>query len=205
MKNKLKRAAAMAATGAKRAAAATASGAKRAAAATAAGAKRAAAATASATERAAVAARAKYDKMQEGRKAPATAPTPYVNQNGNRIYKSNKGAVFTKNVEGNRNYTPVAVGIKEPNGKAMPLKVINKNTVPMNMRPNKNNKNLDKTGLFNKEKELMKKNMMFNKEKELMKKNMMFNKEKELMKKNMMFNKEKELMNKNMMLMKKNL
>jgi len=175
LKNKMKRAATMAAAGAKRAAAATA-----------AGAKRAAAATASATERAAAAARAKYDKMQEGKKAPATAPTPYVNQNGNRIYKSNKGAVFTKNAEGNRNYAPVAVGIKEPNGKAMPLKVINKNTVPMNMRPNKNNKNLDKTGMFNKEKELMKKNAM-------------------LMKKNMMFNKEKELMNKNMMLMKKSL
>ena len=171
----------------KRAAAATAAGAKRAAAATAAGAKRAAAATASVTKRAAVAARAKYDKMREGKKAPATAPTPYVNQNGNRIYKSNNGAVFTKNAEGNRNYAPVAVGIKEPNGNVMPLKVNNKTTVPLNMRPSNNNKNLDKTEM------LMKKNMM------------LMNKNKELMKKNMMFNKEKELMNKNMMLMKKNL
>ena len=113
----------------------------------AAGAKRAAAATASATKRAAAAARAKYDKMREGKKAPATAPTPYVNQNGNRIYKSNNGAVFTKNVEGNRNYAPVAVGIKEPNGNVMPLKVNNKKTVPLNMRPSNNNKNLDNNNM----------------------------------------------------------
>ena len=172
LKNKLKRAAAMAAAGAKRATAATAAGAKRAAA----------------------AARAKYDKMQEGKKAPATAPTPYVNQNGNRIYKSNKGAVFTKNAEGNRNYAPVAVGIKEPNGKAMPLKVINKKTVPLNIRPSNNNKNLDKTEM------LMEKNMMLMEtNNNIMKRKMMFNKDKELMKKNMM------LMNKNNELMKKNL
>jgi len=159
--------------------------------------KRAATAAASVTKRAADAARAKYNKMREGKKAPATAPTPYVNQNGNRIYKSKNGAVFTKNAEGNRNYAPVAAGIKKPNGKVIPIKTINKNTIPLNIRPNKN---------LNKNKELMKKNMMFNKEKELMKKNsMLMNKNKELMKKNMMFNKEKELMNKNMMLMKKNL
>jgi hypothetical protein len=116
---------------------------KRAAAETAAATKRAAAATASATKRAAAAARAKYDKMRRGKKAPAAAPTPYVNQNGNRIYKSNNGAVFTKNAEGNRNYAPVAVGIKKPNDNAMPLKANNKNTVPMKMRPNNNNKNLN--------------------------------------------------------------
>ena len=146
--------------------------------------KRAATAAASVTKRAADAARAKYNKMREGKKAPATAPTPYVNQNGNRIYKSKNGAVFTKNAEGNRNYAPVAAGIKKPNGKVIPIKTINKNTIPLNIRPNKN---------LNKNKELMKKNMMFNKEKELMKKN------------SMLMNKNKELMNKNMMLMKKNL
>ena len=152
--------------------------------------KRAATAAASVTKRAADAARAKYNKMREGKKAPATAPTPYVNQNGNRIYKSKNGAVFTKNAEGNRNYAPVAAGIKKPNGKVIPIKTINKNTIPLNIRPNKN---------LNKNKELMKKNMMFNKEKELMKKNsMLMNKNKELMKKNMMFNKEKELMKKNL-------
>jgi len=79
-------------------------------------------------KRAAVAARSKYDEMRKG-------PTPYVNQKSNRIYKSNNGAVFTKNANGDRNYKPVANAIKKPNGKNIPITSNNVNTVPMNMRP----------------------------------------------------------------------
>ena len=79
-------------------------------------------------KRIAMAARAKYNKMRKG-------PTPYVNQKSNRIYKSDNGAVFTKNANGNRNYKPVANAIKEPNGKNVQINTKNVNTVPMNMRP----------------------------------------------------------------------
>ena len=128
MKNKVKRAAS-------RAKRATVTGAKR----VAAGAKRAAAATASGAKRVAVAARSKYDSMRKGKNAPKVAPTPYVNQNGNRIYKSNNGAVFTKNADGDRNYAPVANGIKKPNGNNVtPINKNNANTVPNKIRPNKN-------------------------------------------------------------------
>ena len=115
---------------------------KRAASKTAAATKRAASKTAAATKRAALAARAKYDQMRQGKKAPANAPTPYVNQNGNRIYKSNNGAVFTKNNEGDRNYSPIATAIKKPNENAMRLNMNNKNTVPNNIRPSNNNNNI---------------------------------------------------------------
>lgn len=113
--------------------------------------KRAAATTVAGIKRLATAARSKYDSMRKGKTAPAAAPTPYVNQNGNRIYKSNNGAVFTKKANGNRNYTPVANGIKKPNNNTVvPITTNNVKTVPNNIRPNGNNvKNMPNNGRSN--------------------------------------------------------
>jgi hypothetical protein len=88
-------------------------------------------------------ARKAFDKMSQGASAPAVAPTPYVDANGRRINKTNNGAVFTKNVDGNRNYKPVANGIKAVANNA-PITNINvntANTVPKNIRPTNNLKN----------------------------------------------------------------
>ncbi len=84
-------------------------------------------------------ARKAFDKMSQGASAPAVAPTPYVDANGRRINKTNNGAMFTKDAEGNRNYKPVANAVKPPNNKA-PMKTITKETaktVPKEIRPKK--------------------------------------------------------------------
>jgi len=85
-------------------------------------------------------ARKSFDKMRTGTMAPAVAPTPYVDANGRRINKTNNGAVFTKNAEGDRNYKPIANAIKPPNTNA-PKMNINANTaktVPKDIRPTNN-------------------------------------------------------------------
>lgn len=85
-------------------------------------------------------ARKTFDKMRQGASAPAIAPTPYVDANGRRINKTNNGALFTKNADGNRNYRPVANGIKAVANNA-PITSINvntANTVPKNIRPTNN-------------------------------------------------------------------
>ena len=77
-------------------------------------------------------ARKTFEKMRKGMMAPAVAPTPYVDSKGRRINKTNNGAVFTKNAEGDRNYKPVANNA--------PVKTITKETVknvPKEIRPKK--------------------------------------------------------------------
>jgi hypothetical protein len=85
-------------------------------------------------------ARNAFDKMRKGKNAPIVAPTPYVDANGRRINKTNNGAVFTKNAEGNRNYKPVANAIKPPNANASKMNITanTANTVPKNIRPTNN-------------------------------------------------------------------
>jgi hypothetical protein len=85
-------------------------------------------------------ARNAYDKMRQGASAPAVAPTPYVDSNGRRINKTNNGAMFTKNMEGNRNYSPVANAIKPVgnNTNKMNINMNTVNTVPKNIRPTNN-------------------------------------------------------------------
>jgi hypothetical protein len=64
-------------------------------------------------------------------------PTPYLDTKGRRIRKSNNGALYTQNSEGNRNYKPTAVMIK-PVSKNSTIKTITKetlNTIPKNIRP----------------------------------------------------------------------
>ena len=64
-------------------------------------------------------------------------PTPYLDTKGRRIRKSNNGALYTQNSEGNRNYKPTAVMIK-PTSKNSTIKAITKetlNTIPKNIRP----------------------------------------------------------------------
>jgi hypothetical protein len=84
-------------------------------------------------------ARKTFDNMREGMMAPAVAPTPYVDSKGRRINKTNNGAMFTKDAEGNRNYKPVANAVKPPKNNA-PMKTITKETaktVPKEIRPKK--------------------------------------------------------------------
>jgi len=84
-------------------------------------------------------ARKTFEKMRKGMMAPAVAPTPYVDSKGRRINKTNNGAVFTKNAEGDRNYKPVANAVK-PVANNAPVKTITKETVknvPKEIRPKK--------------------------------------------------------------------
>jgi hypothetical protein len=88
-------------------------------------------------------ARATYDKMRQGKNAPAVAPTPYVDNNSRRIYKTNTGAVFSKDANGNKNYKPVAGAIKNgANAPTVAINAANVKTVPANIRPTNNVKPL---------------------------------------------------------------
>jgi hypothetical protein len=77
-----------------------------------------------------------FDKMSPG-------PTPYMDTKGRRIRMSSRGALFTENSNGDRNYNPVAAFIKPVSGNGTRMNIDNKNvkTVPKNIRPNK--KSLD--------------------------------------------------------------
>lgn len=88
---------------------------------------------------AAAKARNTYDKMRQGKNAPAVAPTPYLDNNSHRIYKTNTGAVFTNGVNGNKNYKPVVGAIKNgANAPVVPINSMNVKTVPNNIRPTNN-------------------------------------------------------------------
>jgi|SRR6056300_874715 hypothetical protein len=88
---------------------------------------------------AAAKARNTYDKMRQGKNAPAVAPTPYLDNNSHRIYKTNTGAVFTNGPNGNKNYKPVAGAIKNgANAPVVPINSMNVKTVPNNIRPTNN-------------------------------------------------------------------
>jgi hypothetical protein len=88
---------------------------------------------------AAAKARNTYDKMREGKNAPAVAPTPYLDNNSHRIYKTNTGAVFTNGSNGNKNYKPVVGAIKNgANAPIVPINSMNVKTVPNNIRPTNN-------------------------------------------------------------------
>lgn len=84
-------------------------------------------------------ARATYDKMRQGKNAPAVAPTPYLDNNSRRIYKTNNGAVFSNGANGNKNYAPVVGAIKNgANAPVVPINSMNVKTVPNNIRPTNN-------------------------------------------------------------------
>jgi hypothetical protein len=92
---------------------------------------------------AATKARATYDKMRQGKNAPAVAPTPYLDNNSRRIYKTNNGAVFSNGANGNKNYKPVVGAIKNgPNAPVVPVNAANVKTIPNNIRPTNNVKPL---------------------------------------------------------------
>jgi hypothetical protein len=101
--------------------------------------KRAGAATSASARGAALRARAVYDKMRQGKTAPAVAPTPYLDNNSRRIYKTNNGAVFSQDAAGNKNYTPIAGAIKNgANAPQVGINTMNLKTVPANIRPTNN-------------------------------------------------------------------
>ena len=84
-------------------------------------------------------ARKTFDRMRQGMMAPVFAPTPFIDAKGRRINRTNNGAVFTKNVEGDRNYKPVANAVK-PVANNASTKTISKETaknVPKEIRPKK--------------------------------------------------------------------
>lgn len=84
-------------------------------------------------------ARNTYDKMRQGKNAPAVAPTPYLDNNSRRIYKTNNGAVFSNGPNGNKNYAPIVGAIKNgANAPVVPVNSANVKTVPNNMRPTNN-------------------------------------------------------------------
>ena len=84
-------------------------------------------------------ARNTYDKMRQGKNAPAVAPTPYLDNNSRRIYKTNNGAVFSNGTNGNKNYAPVVGAIKNgANAPIVPVNSANVKTIPNNIRPTNN-------------------------------------------------------------------
>jgi hypothetical protein len=84
-------------------------------------------------------ARTTYDKMRQGKNAPAVAPTPYLDNNSHRIYKTNNGAVFSNGANGKKNYAPVVGAIKNgPNAPVVGINSMNVKTVPSNIRPTNN-------------------------------------------------------------------
>ena len=88
---------------------------------------------------AATKARNTYDKMRQGKNAPSVAPTPYLDNNSHRIYKTNNGAVFSNGANGNKNYAPVVGAIKNgPNAPVVPVNAANVKTIPNNIRPTNN-------------------------------------------------------------------
>lgn len=88
---------------------------------------------------AAAKARNTYDKMSQGKNAPAVAPTPYLDNNSRRIYKTNNGAVFSNTPNGAKNYSPVVGAIKNgANAPVVPVNSANVKTIPNNMRPTNN-------------------------------------------------------------------
>jgi len=92
---------------------------------------------------AATKARNTYDKMRQGKNAPSVAPTPYLDNNAHRIYKTNNGAVFSNGPNGNKNYKPVVGAIKNgANAPIVPINSMNVKTVPNNIRPTNNVKPL---------------------------------------------------------------
>lgn len=88
---------------------------------------------------AAAKARNTYDKMRQGKNAPAVAPTPYLDNNSKRIYKTNNGAVFSNAPNGTKNYKPIVGAIKNgANAPVVPVNSANVKTIPNNMRPTNN-------------------------------------------------------------------
>ena len=76
-------------------------------------------------------ARKAFDKM-------GADPTFYVDGKGRRINKTENGAVFTKNRDGDRNYKPVASAIKkDANSPKIAITASTAKTVPKKIRPKK--------------------------------------------------------------------